>query len=181
MFLVDNAIAAVAPAQTSERRIKARSKARDLGRHCDWLRLVVQQHEQIEQVLAQLAAAVDVAGARRAEQTLATLLTGHSVAEEAVLYPAMASARQKAHAVTAFSEQARLKVQLAALATREPATPEWRAELDRLAQSISEHLFDEECSWFPALAKVDDAALQARLSARFVAEYERYLGGDVPA
>jgi iron-sulfur cluster repair protein YtfE (RIC family) len=180
MFLIDKAVTGVAPAQTSERRIKARSKVRDLGRHCDWLRLVVQQHEQIEQVLAQLAAAVDVAGARRAEQTLATLLTGHSVAEEAVLYPAMASARQKAHAVT-FSEQARLKVHLAALAAREPATPDWRAELDRLAQAISEHIFDEECSWFPALAKVDDAALQARLSARFVAEYERYMGSDVPA
>ena len=81
MFLVDDPDATTAPAQASERRIKARSKARDLGRHCDWLRLVVQQHEQIEHEIAQVAAAVDAASGRRGERALATLLTGHSVAE----------------------------------------------------------------------------------------------------
>ena len=176
MSLVDNVIAAAPPAQPSERRIKARSKARDLGQHCEWLRLVVEQHEQIERAIEQLAAAPDGASARRTQQALARMLTSHSAAEEAVLYPAMANLRQKAHAMAAFSNQARVKVHLAALETLEPRTAAYRAALDRLKEVVSEHVFDEECSWFPALARTDDAALQARLSARYVAEFERCLG-----
>jgi hypothetical protein len=178
MPLIDKVITAVTPPCPPERRIKARSKARDLGRQCEWLALVVQKHEQIEQAIDCIASVADGTGCRQAERELSAMLTGHSIAEEAVLYPAMASVRQKAHSMAAFSEQAHIKVHLAALETLEPMTPPYRAALERLLDAISEHVFDEECSWFPALARTGDAELLARLSMRFIAEYKRYLGAD---
>ncbi len=46
------------------------------------------------------------------------------------------------------------------------------------AFSAQAHVFDEECHRFPALARTDDAALQAHLSMCFAAEYERCMGAD---
>jgi hypothetical protein len=178
MSLIDSAVAVAGPAEGTERRIKARSKARDLGRHSEWLRLVVQQHEQIEQAIERVAAATGSLGGRRAERALATMLTGHSIAEEAVLYPAMSHLGQKAHSIAAFSEQAHVKLHLAALEILEPGTPSYRAELECLKRVVAIHVFEEECHWFPALARTDDAALQARLSMRFAAEYERCMGAE---
>jgi hypothetical protein len=178
MHLLDQAIAASAAAHNQIRRTKARSKAADLGRSCPWLRLVVTHHEQIEDAFAAVHAARGAVARRRAERQLATLLTGHSVAEEAVLYPAMAAARQGAHAVAAYDAQSRFKVMLVQLATSEPESPGYEAQLAALERAVAWHILDEEGSWYPELARSGDAALQARLADRYNDVFERYMGPD---
>jgi hypothetical protein len=178
MHLLDQAIAANADAHNRMRRLKARAKAADLGHDCLWLGLVVNHHERIEDAFAAVKATRTAPARRLAERHLATLLTGHSVAEEAVLYPAMAAARQRAHAVAAYEAQGRLKVMLALLAATEPMSAAYDEELAALEDAVAWHVLDEEGSWYPALARSGDAALQARLSARYVDEFDRYMGPD---
>ena len=179
MTVIDHCLVEEVPARSLDRRTKARSKARDIGRGCEWLRLVVLQHEEIEDSFDRLRDVAHLASAQDEERVLAALLTAHAIAKEAVLYPAMANAQQRAHAVAACIGQSRIKIQLAALERLDSTASDYREALARLAETFSEQVFDEECSWFPALARTGDAALQARLSARFVAEYQRYLGFDI--
>ena len=178
MHTLDLAIARSADADNLARRIKARAKARELGRTCPWLRLVVEQHERIELSFEQVRAASDVASRRSAERDLALLLTGHSVAEEAVLYPAMALGDQKAHSLAGYSEHSQFKVRLALLSNLAPMSKEYEDTLDRLRRDVQWHALDEERSWYPALARSADAAVQARLGARFQDVFERYMGAD---
>jgi hypothetical protein len=178
MHLLDQAIAASAAAHNQMRRTKARSKAADLGRNCPWLRLVVAHHEQIEDAFAAVHAARGAAARRRAERQLAALLTGHAVAAEAVLYPAMAAARQWAHAVAACDAQSRFKAILARLAASDPESADYDAELATLEHAVTWHILDEEGSWYPALARSGDAALQARLADRYNDAFERCTAPD---
>ena len=178
MHILDQAIAASAATHNHMRREKARSKSIDLGRSCPWLRLVVAHHEQIEDAFEAVKATRTATARRHAERHLATLLTGHAVAEEAVLYPAMAATRQKAHAVAAYDAQSRFKVVLALLAATEPMSAAYEDELDSLQAAVGWHILDEEGSWFPALARTGDDALQARLGDRYLDEFDRYMGAD---
>jgi hypothetical protein len=178
MHILDQAIAANAAAANQMRRMKARSKAVDLGRSCPWLRLVVTHHEQIEGAFAAIRDTRDAVARRRAERRLATLLTGHAVAEEAVLYPAMAASRQKAHAVAASNAQSRLKAMLALLAATDPMSAAYAEELAALEEAVAWHVLDEEGSWYPALARTGDAALQARLGDRYHDEFDRCMRLD---
>jgi len=178
MHILDKAIAASAAAYHQTRRAKARAKASDLGDQCPWLRDVVHQHEQIEEAFAALKATRDARSRRQAERHLAILLLGHALAEEAVLYPAMAESRQKAHAVAAYASQSRFKIALASLATTEPLSAAYEADLAALEDAVGWHVLDEEGSWYPALARTGDAAVQARLSGRYTDEFERYAGPE---
>ena len=178
MHILDQAIAASAAPHNQMRRIKARSKAADRGRSCPWLGQVVAHHQRIEEAFAAVHATRDAGARRRAERRLATLLSGHAVAEEAVLYPAMSAAHQKAHAVAAYEAQSRFKVMLALLAATPPMSAGYEEELATLRDAVAWHVLDEEGSWFPALARSGDAAQQARLGARYAAEFERCMGPD---
>ena len=178
MHILDQAIAATAATHNQMRRVKARSKSIDLGHSCPWLRLVVTHHEEIENAFEAVKATRTATARRQAERHLATLLTGHAVAEEAVLYPAMAASRQKAHAVAAYDAQSRFKVMLALLAATEPMSAAYEEELAALQDAVGWHILDEEGSWFPALARTGDEALQARLGDRYLDEFDRYMGPD---
>ena len=67
--------------------------------------MVLEHHQNIEAAFEAVKDADTAAAQRAAQKKLATLLTGHSVAEEAVLYPALADAGEKGHASTAYTEQ----------------------------------------------------------------------------
>ena len=144
MHTLDLAIAKSADADNLARRIKAREKSTQLGRNCLWLHLVVAHHEGIEHSFAQLHAARDVEARRRIERDLRVRWTGHSVAEEAVLYPAMARTDQKAHALAAYSEHSQFKVRLALLSSLDAMSSEYEHVLERLRRAAQWHFLDEE-------------------------------------
>ncbi len=176
MSILDKMVSAVTPEPSQDERQEARSNARAIAADAPWLGMILDHHMQIEQAFDAARSASTAAEQRSAQKTLATLLTGHSLAEEAVLYPAMALDDQKGHATSAYTEQSAAKVQVAALEQLEPLTDDYRDKLEHLRAAVAHHIYEEESKWFPELGRTGTAALQAHLTARFQEEFQRYMG-----
>lgn len=170
--IVEKVVDAVTPAPSEEDRAKAREKARAAARPGDWLALVVQQHVQIENAFDNAKSAMSEDGRKSAFKELAIVLMGHSIAEEAVLYPAMKQEGESGYS-HAYEEQIAAKEQMAKLETLEPLSQEWTDTLDATRKAVLHHMYSEEGTWFPKLHK-DAASDAGRLTRRFTEEYERY-------
>jgi hypothetical protein len=108
------------------------------------------------------------------------LLTGHSIAEEAVLYPAIARAGEKGHATMAYTEQSAAKMQMAALEDMDPMSQDYLDKLGHLEGAVKHHVYEEEETWFIELKEKAPAADQPRITDRFKEQFERYMGVDSP-
>ena len=178
MTLLDQMMAVVTPHRTEEERSRVRLAACALSLDGGWLSEVVRQHAAIEEALLAVSAGADPVARRHALQWLSTLLTGHSLAEQAVLYPALSFDRQRAQAVSAYADESNLKVELAAMQAMDPMSLDFSDKLERLRADLAFHLYEEEGSWYPALYRGIDGARHAELSERFVTEFQRYMGAD---
>jgi iron-sulfur cluster repair protein YtfE (RIC family) len=178
MTLLDKLMASTSPRPSDEERVRTRRIAHLLADDHPWLGEVIRHHLAIEDAIDGVALAADAAGRRHALRWLRTLMTGHFIAEEAVLYPAMAQDGQRVHAVTAYADHGGMKIELAALETMDARGPDFADKLERLRGELAWHLHEEESAWFPALCRAGDAAFRARLAERFVAEFDRYMGVD---
>lgn len=92
MSMLDKVVAAVMPAESGTARLEARAKARAAAKPGDWLSLVLDHHIRIEDAFAAVRAAPAALARLTALKSLALILTGHSNAEESVIYPALARA-----------------------------------------------------------------------------------------
>lgn len=180
MSILDRAIAAISPPVTDEKRAEAHAKAREAAEPGDWLSLVLDHHEGIDAAFAAVKAAATVEDRRKAEKMLGSLLTGHSMAEEAVIYPALAHTGEQGHANTAYSEQAAAKMQMAALELMDAMSQDYIDKLDHLEGAVKTHMFQEESDWFLAMKKNARADAQSRATARYREEYARYIDGEAP-
>ena len=178
MSILDKVVAAVAPPESEDARLKARAKARASAGKGDWLAMVLDHHEQIESAFATVKAAADPASRIRTLKTLAMLLTGHSIAEEAALYPALAKADEKAHAVKAYTEQAAAKLQMGLLEDLPPMSQEFIDKLAHIEGAVAHHIYEEESSWFLELKTKTPAADQVKLTQRYQEHFSRYMGDD---
>ncbi len=176
MSVLDKMVAAVTPEASDEKRAEARQKARASAGPNSWLAMALDHHVEIEEGFAALKAAASAGARRSAQKELATLLTGHSNAEEAVLYPAMALSDQKVHSGAAYTQQSAAKVQAAALEELEPMTKDYLDKLEHLRAAVFHHIYEEESNWFPQLLKEVDTAGQGRLTRRYQEEFKRYMG-----
>lgn len=176
MSFFDKIVAAITPPQSDETRMETRAKARALARPGDWLDQVLDQHDRIEAAFAAVKAAPDAASQRAAQKELAVVLTGHSNAEESVLYPALVDDGHKAHAGLAYEEQAAAKVQMALLEKIEPLTQDYFDKLEHVRGAVTHHMYQEESSWFLDIQREVPEADQAMLTRRFAEEVERYVG-----
>ena len=162
MSILDKVVAAVVPEPTAEERAECRRKARALSGGSGWLAQVLDHHEQVDAAFQAVRDAADAASRRTAQRRLTTLLTGHSLAEEAVLYPAMAITGHKAHSSEAFVEQSGAKVQVAWLDELEPMSKDYLDKLDHLQSAVTMHVHREESDWFPELHRTGDANASRR-------------------
>ncbi len=178
MSVLDKVIAAVTPPETEKARMEARQKARAAAGSNDWLAMVLNHHLLIEDAFARVKDAPDKRSQRDAQKQLATLLTGHSIAEEVVLYPALVEADEKAHSTMAYTEQSAAKVQLALLENLEPMSQDYRDKLEHLRGAVAHHVYEEEGTWFIELKQRLAADKQAKLTQRYSEQFERYMGGD---
>ena len=178
MSLLDKVIASVTPEADEDQRQTARTRARELSGGSGWLALVLDHHEQVEAAFAAVKSAASPSSRRAAQRELAALLTGHSLAEEAVLYPAMALSDQKTHSGEAYTQQSAAKVQIAALDDLEPMSQDYLDKLEHLRAAVAHHVYEEESSWFPKLRQVADPTLQSRLTKRYGEEFTRYMGAQ---
>jgi hemerythrin superfamily protein len=150
---------------------EATLQARALAEPGDWLSLALEHHDQIRSAFTR-AAQASPGGARIAAlKGLAILLNGHSLAEEVVLYPALAMLQPKP-AGQAYDEQAQAKIEMAKLERIDPASPDWAQQLETIRAAVLQHMLEEEGTWFLKLKQSSDA--QPKLTARYKEEFERY-------
>jgi hypothetical protein len=178
MSIIDKVVAAVTPPESDEARSKARAKARASAGTDDWLGMVLDHHEKIETAFAAVQAAADPASRIKSLKALATLLTGHSIAEEAALYPALAGADEKGHAVKAYTEQSAAKLELGLLQDLPPMSQEFLDKLEHLEGAVAHHVYEEESNWFLDLKSKTLAADQVKLTKRYQEQFARYLGDE---
>jgi hypothetical protein len=181
MSILDRFIAAVTPPETEDARLEARTKATQAAMPGDWLDQILQHHMDIEDAFADVKAASDAAARTSALKTLGILLTGHAIAEEAVIYPALAKDGEKTHAGLGYDEQAMVKVQMALLEQLEPMSQDFIDKLEHIEGAIAHPVYAEEGNWFLDLKDSASADEQAMLTKRYAEEYERYVGADAPA
>lgn len=180
MSVIDKVIAAITPPESDERRAKARAEARAKSTVGDWLFQVLNHHEALEAAFAAVTAAGDAATRRAAQKQLGLLLTGHVVAEENVLYPAMALDHHKVHAELGYNEQAAVKIQMHALEKLEPMSQDYLDKLEHIRGAVVHHMYQEESNWFLDLQKDLGAAEQAELTRRYEEEFTQYVGAQTP-
>ena len=178
MSILDNIIASVTPPETDEARREARERARAAAEPGSWLELVLDHHLQIEAAFAAVEAATDAPSRRLAQKQLGVILNGHSLAEEVVLYPALSKSGEKAHMTAGYTEQSAVKVQMALLEDLEPMSQDYFDKLGHIKGAVAHHVYEEEGNWFLDIRSNATPAMQSKLSARYLEEFTRYMGGD---
>lgn len=180
MSIIDKVAAAVAPVVSDETRAEAHAEARALSRGDDWLGQVLDHHEQIDALFVRTKSATGVADRKAALEDLGLLLTGHSIAEEAVLYPAMAKSHDEGKATVAYGQQATAKTEMFLLEGLDPNSEEWAEKLEHIISAVRQHVYQEESGWFVDLVNSDEVD-QAVLTTKYAEQFDRYMGADKPA
>jgi len=175
MTIIDKVIAAVTPPESEEERRQARQKALAMATPGSWLAMVLEHHREIEACFANVKQAGTPDGRRLAQKKLAQMLSGHSLAEEATIYPAMAFNGEKAKSEMAYVEQSAAKVQLAGLEMLDPMSQDYDDKLEHLRGAVLHHVYEEESSRFPELLEKADIATNAHIAARYEEEFNRYM------
>ncbi len=178
MSMIDKVVAAVTPPESDKARAEARAKARAAAKPGDWLSAVLEHHVQIESAFAKVKSTTDSAARLKALKELATLLTGHSIAEEAALYPALANADEKGHATKAYTEQSAAKLQMGLLEDLPPMSQDFLDKLEHIKGAVAHHVYEEEGNWFLDLKSKLSSADQAKLTQRYAEQFARYMGTD---
>jgi hypothetical protein len=173
MSLIDKVVAAVTPPESEEKRREARAKARAAAGQNDWLAQVLQHHEQIEALFDAARATQDVTSRLQALRELALVLTGHANAEEAVIYPALVHFDHKSHGMAGYAEQAGAKANMGELEYLDPMSSEFLDKLEHIRGAVAHHMYEEEGDRFLDLKSLP-ASDQARLTARYMEEFDRY-------
>ena len=174
MSILDKVVAAVTPPESDEQRAEARAKARDAASDGDWLSLVLDHHMQIEAAFASVKAATDAASRVAAQKRLALILTGHSIAEESVIYPALVKAGVESEATKAYTEQSAAKVQMGLLQDLDPMSQEYLDKLEHIRGAVAHHVYEEEGEWFLDLKDKLPPADQTKITFRYKQEFSRY-------
>jgi hemerythrin-like domain-containing protein len=130
----------------------------------DVIALIEQDHRDMEQMFARLQSG-DGDRAMLFEQ-LAAVLTAHSRAEEAEVYPTLAKADAD-EAKHARQEHAEADDLLAKLKSLDPDGAEFTTTLAKLIEGVQHHIQEEETSALPALRAAADAAKLDQLAEAF--------------
>jgi hypothetical protein len=174
----DQILIAVRSRASDRARKEARVKALQVALPGTWLAMVLEHHGQIEEAFAEVKAASTLMGRVAAQHTLAVILTGHENAEESVLYPALAAADKESQAMTAYTEHALTKMQMAALERLPPMSQTFLDLLEEIRRSVSHHIHEEERHWLMELKTRAPVAEQYQLTMRYVEEFDRYVADD---
>ncbi len=140
----------------------------------NWFDMVKSHHALIAASLDRILATSDGQGAERAERLkhLGYLLTAHSVAEESVIYPALARMGMTAASDQLYMEQAHAKVGAADLEMSPKGGSEWLSKVSALKIAILHHAKDEEeADLFPKLIRAVGPEMNAKLTAAYARQF----------
>jgi len=143
----------------------------------DWMAQVLAQHREIDRHF-QLVKAARTDGERMQHfRMLASLLSGHSLAEEVALYPGLYIQGEESDSKQAYDEQSLAKVLTAridnamAMGRRDEALK----LVGQLETAVKAHVAHEEKEWYPALMKKANAQMNAKMTADFRREFTKYM------
>ena len=140
----------------------------------DWLGLVKAHHQMLERAFDDL---IESGGDARQRpvlyKRLAYLLTAHSVAEENVIYPALATFGLQSESDRLYLDQAHAKVMNAVLDMADDKGGDaWLQSARQLRSAVLDHAKqDEEGDLYPRLVAAIDMATAAKLSAAYRREF----------
>jgi len=177
MSVIDKLVAAVTPPESEEARVEARRKAEAVATPGSWLSEILRHHRKIEALFDAVKIAETPGGRQRAQKDLALLLTAHSIAEEAAVYPALAADKQVGHAELAYQEQSAAKMEMGLLERLDPMSQDYLDKLEHIRGAVTHHIYSEEGTWFLQLAEDVGPDEQERITARYREEFERYTHG----
>ena len=178
MSLFEAAAAALTPMESEQDRADARSKAREAAQAAPWLGTILDHHMRLESAFADTKSASDSATREKALKHLGVILTGHAIAEEAAIYPAMAADGDKGSATHAYSEQATVKMQMAELEKLDPMSQDFTDKLDAIREAVAHHMYEEEGTWYPDLAQSAPSEDQRLMARDYDEAYGRFVGED---
>jgi hypothetical protein len=141
----------------------------------DVVDLIMQDHREVERLFDELKQNPD----KRPNllPVLTTLLTAHSRAEEAEVYPvAAAEAGEKEEISHSQQEHIEADQLLAKLAKTDPDSPDFDKALQNLVDAVSHHVEEEETKVLPGMRAGLSDERRAQLGAAFVASRKQHLG-----
>ena len=137
--------------------------------------LIMNDHREVEKLFARLENEPD----QRAGlvPVLTTLLTAHSRAEEAEVYPAARDEADEADEVE-HSQEEHLEAEqlLAKLAQTDPTSPQFDSALAEAKEAIQHHVEEEESKVLPGLRQKLSEERLAQLGEQFLAVRTEHLG-----
>jgi len=140
-----------------------------------WLEMVQAHHLMIEQAFDALieSGGNDFSGCVAMHKRLAYLLTAHSVAEENVLYPALAMCNLQSESDRLYLDQAHAKVMNAVLdMSNEKCGAAWLDKVSQLKAAVLQHAkVDEEGDLYPRLDKAIDKDTADKLDMAYRREF----------
>lgn len=181
MSILDKIIAALTPPESDEDRANARLRAEDYAQRAPWLAMVLDHHRQIDDAFAAVKTATSATDRRARLKELGALLTGHSIAEEGVIYPALSDNGDTGHATMAYTEQAAAKMQMGLLERMDPMSEDFEDKLGHLEGAVKHHVYEEEGEWFIDLVDSAPDADHAMIAKRYSEEFTRYMSGGTGA
>ncbi|MES2889365.1 MAG: hemerythrin domain-containing protein [Pseudomonadota bacterium] len=141
----------------------------------DWLAMIKTHHALVAKTLDEMVASNKVTYARRArmQRTLAYQLTAHSVAEENVIYPAMAMNGLVTESDKLYLDQAHAKVINAQIEmTNAKDEAAWFDKVRTLQATVLKHAKeDEEGNLYPKLKQMLDGPTNALLTKAYAREF----------
>jgi hemerythrin-like domain-containing protein len=147
----------------------------------DVVDLIMQDHREVERLFDELKDSPE----KRPNllPVLTTLLTAHSRAEEAEVYPvAAAEAGEKEEVSHSQQEHIEADQLLAKLAKADPESAEFETALQNLIDAVSHHVEEEETKVLPGMRANLSDERRAQLGEKFVASRKQHLGrqpGDI--
>jgi hemerythrin superfamily protein len=141
----------------------------------DVVDLILNDHRQVKQLFAQLESEPEARP--NLVPVLVTLLTAHSRAEEAEVYPAARSEAGETDEVEHSQEEHLLADQLLKkLAATDPTSADFDRALEKVVEAVTHHIGEEEEKVLPGLRQRLDATRLEELGAAFLASREAHLG-----
>ncbi|HET6743516.1 MAG TPA: hemerythrin domain-containing protein [Kribbella sp.] len=141
----------------------------------DVVDLIMQDHREVERLFDELKDSPE----KRPNllPVLTTLLTAHSRAEEAEVYPVAAQEAGEKEEVS-HSQQEHIEADqlLAKLAETDPTSPAFEKALQNLVDAVSHHVEEEETKVLPGMRSNLSDERRAQLGDAFAASRKQHLG-----
>ena len=145
----------------------------------DVVDLIMSDHREVERLFEQLK--TDPASRPGLTPVLTTLLTAHSRAEEAEVYPAAVEEAGETDEVKHSQEEHLLADRLLAeLAETDPTSSAYDDKLAEVVEAVTHHVEEEEKTVLPGIRKGIPDQRRVELGAAFLASRASHLG-DQPA